>query len=419
MHKIEQHIEDILNKYPASKYIVACSAGVDSTVLLYALKRLNLPVLIAHVNYHLRGEDSNEDQKFLEEIAEHENLEIAIKSIDLNKELKDGGNLQQLARQVRYDFFEDLRTANPGSAIVLGHHLEDQSETFFINLSRNSGVMGLSTMPEERDNIIRPLLTISKTELINYAEETGIKWREDASNQSLKYTRNIWRNKLLPYLRAEIPGLDDSVQTLVSHFQELQSNLETSVKNLVEEIESSQTLPKGVFDRLNSHEKVELCRQLGQSHKILTTWEDLKLKGTKVELEPNETCAFTSIVFNGNSYSFLKKENENLPELNIERCNKLPKSFSKSVVFLDQSKIQGDLIVRKPQLGDRIQPIGMKGSRLVSDVISDAKLTALEKQNVVVITDSKKILWIPEHCVSRNAIANSESTEIIAVSLIP
>lgn len=418
MRKLEKHIKTILKKHRTTKYIVACSGGVDSTVLLHCLSRLRKPAMIAHVNYHLRGEDSNLDEAFLRSLANELKVDIEVHSVNLNEQLKNGGNLQDLARKERYDFFEEILSQNLGALILLAHHKEDQSETFFMNLSRNAGVMGLASMPEKRGHFIRPLLSISKNELIDYAQETGIEWREDLSNKSNKYTRNVWRNELLPNIRKSIPEIDDSIQTLVSVFQSNQVEIEKKITPLIQKVNEQKTLTKQEFDNLNNFEKVELCRQLKQAPGILETWNNLIHKGTKVDFATNDDFNFDAIVFNGDSYSFLSKEKGSLPEIIIDQIEVLPATFSKDVIHLDSEKIDGDLILRYPKEGDRIHPIGMNGSKLVSDVISDAKLDAQEKQKVCVLCDQSHILWIPGLSVSRKAIARNDSDTILKIHLL-
>lgn len=418
MRDLESHIKTFFEAYPAKKYLIACSAGIDSTVLLHLCISQKIPVEIVHVNYHLRGEDSNKDEKFLADLSSKIGVPFNLKSIQLNEILKEGGNLQSLARDVRYHFFNELLGKNEDSYVLLAHHKEDQSETFFMNLTRESGVMGLASMPEKRGNFIRPLLSISKKELIDYALETGIQWREDISNASNKYTRNIWRNEILPNLRKELPQIDDSVQALVGAFQETQSALEFTVATHIQSILKYERLMKSEFDQLNEFERIELCRQLDQPIGLMETWSKLDHKGTKVDFVPNRKFPFHAIVFDGNQYTFLRDEESVLPQLNIDSINSLPDKFSKEVIYLDPEKISGNLIVRKLEEGDRIHPIGMKGSKLVSDVISDAKLNAKEKEKVCVVCDQQHILWVPELAISRKGIANSSSKSILKISLL-
>ncbi|MCR9173706.1 MAG: tRNA lysidine(34) synthetase TilS [bacterium] len=417
MDKLVQHIDTVLINYQPKRLLVACSAGLDSTVLLHACSKLNYPVEIAHVNYQLRGQESEGDQRFLESLSQKLSVPIHIKRIDLNTALKEGGNLQEKARQERYAYFESLRAGEKDTLILLAHHKEDQTETFFMNVARNSGVMGLAAMPEKRGNYIRPLLSISKEELRDFATKNGIIWREDTSNQSLKYTRNEWRNTVLPELRKAIPSLDDSVEILTKSFQEKQTEITKKIQSVVNEIRASNLLSFAKFQELDEHERIELCRQISQPIGIAETWKNLNHKGTGIELTPTSKFPYHKMVFDGTSYSFLSEKGQVEWKLKTEKVDSLPRNFNKAEIYLDPNSISGTLRLRSVQRGDRIHPVGMKGSRLVSDVISDHKLTGLEKQALCVLVDDKHVLWLPKLCISRKAIASETSSEILKVSL--
>ncbi|GAB5416191.1 MAG: tRNA lysidine(34) synthetase TilS [Crocinitomicaceae bacterium] len=417
MRNLIAHIDAFLKAHQAQRIIVACSSGLDSTVLLHASKELNIPLEIAHVNYQLRGAESDQDQAFLEELAASLSIPIHVKKIDLNKQLKHGGNLQDLARKERYDFFRELIQSEKHTFVLLGHHKEDQTETFFMNLARNSGIMGLAAMPLKRGNYLRPLLSFSKDELKEFANKNGIRWREDSSNQSLKYTRNEWRNLVLPELRKQLPELDDAVATLTQQFQTKQTQLQEKIDGILVQILKHHSISSATFQSLDQFEIIELCRQLGQPLGIAETWAKLTHKGTGVDLQPNAKIPFSKMIFDGDSYSFLA------PSIKVERgmiketVASLPSSFQKNEIYLDTNLIQGELRLRNVQTGDRIHPIGMNGSRLVSDVISDAKLTHLKKQQLQILIDDENVLWVPDLCVSRKAIASEKSAEILKIKL--
>lgn len=418
MADILAHIKTAIFPLNPKRILVACSAGLDSTVLLLACHKLKLPVEIAHVNYQLRGADSESDERFLVQLAEKLSIAVHVRRIDLNKALKNGGNLQELARKERYAYFQSLLLDDAQAYVFLAHHKEDQTETFFMNLSRNSGVMGLAGMPKKRGKYIRPLLSVSKNDLRSFAAENNISWREDLSNKSLKYTRNEWRNVVLPELRTEISTLDDSVAILTKIFQEKQHSLENSIHSVLQEVRKTATLSVPIFESLDAFEQIELCRQMNQPFGILETWCNLNHKGTGIDLQPSISFPFSKLIYDGDSFSFMGPFNEEIPQIKIEITSTLPGVFHKSEIYLSAEKIQGELKLRQIQTGDRIHPIGMKGSRLVSDVISDAKLTSLEKQQLYILTDDLHILWVPNLVVSRKAVATKQSSEILKISLV-
>lgn len=408
MHRLEQHIESNWSHLKSNLISVACSGGLDSIVLAFVLKKLHFNVNVIHVNYQLRGEDSEKDAKFVERFCIEQNLAFDKRVVDLNESLQNGGNLQELARNYRYEWFREIIEENSENKIALAHHLNDQVETFFLNLGRKSGVMGLACMPAENNGIIRPLLEFTKDELKSYAEENAIAWREDVSNANSKYKRNLLRNVILPELEMKIPTLNDSVITLIRQFQTKQKELEEEVSSSGGRLDLNPFILLSDLDALSELAYLEYFRQLGQPVGIAMEIKKLKHKGTKVELIPSEKHDFTTAVFDGDRISFLTANGIEIPELNVELTYELPTTFSKNIIYLDKSKIKGQLHIRKWQIGDRIASIGIEGTQLISDIISDAKLNAHEKAKVFVVCDDQNIHWCVGLKVGRLALADHQ-----------
>lgn len=420
MFNISEHIAQKWSHLKPHPVYVACSGGLDSTVLLSILHLNNFKVNAIHVNYHLRGEDSNLDEDFIQRFCEERSIPFESKSIELGKQLIEGGNLQQLAREIRYEWFNEIVSKNPNSSVFLAHHLDDQVETFFLNLARKSGVMGLACMPYERNNIVRPLLDFSKSDLKEFAIKNKIEWREDISNETNKYRRNFLRNEVLPYLTSQLPDLNESVLLLIKKFQDKQKSLELEVEPILNEILNNHQIDFKTIQNIDEFQLNELFRQLGQP--INKALELISLidsqKGKKIQLLPHPSNPFNEIVRDDNVFSFLLIEsNKPLNNLNIEIVEVLPSTFNKNEIYLDANKINGSLKVRFWQEGDRIEPVGMKGSQLISDIISDAKLTAIEKQNVLIVHDDKTIHWCVGMKVGRKAVASNSSKKILKIKI--
>ena len=414
MSNIFQHITNQWSKLSGKTIYLACSGGVDSMTLLSILHKANWKVEVLHVNYQLRGEDSEGDMNLVLETCKKLSVPFHLKRIDLQPILDSkGGNLQEVARKVRYDFFEEKKSLSENNYIALGHHKNDQVETFFMHLARKSGIMGMACMPAEHHQFIRPLLPFSKEEIIQYAKENGIEWREDYSNKTNKYTRNILRNILLPELQTQIPSLEESVLLLVQKFQETQVELERIVSPIFKNILKNQILSFKDYDLLSENEKIELIRQLGHKARLLKEFDKLRLtqKGKQIKLEIDSNFAFTHIIREDSFFKFVNTtENKpSLPSLIITETNHLPLTFSKDEIYLDPSKIKGDLHLRKWETGDRMNPIGMKGSKLISDIIKDAKVPSNEKKDVLVLVDDEKILWCVGIRCGNEVVAGDES----------
>lgn len=415
MVKIETYIEDFLGNDPFHTFFVACSGGMDSMVLLHVLHKLNKRVSALHINYMLRGDDSEKDQQLVEEFCKKKGIPSHIKRVDLNKYLLEtGGNLQETARKVRYAYFENFKVKKD-FRIVLGHHADDQVETFFLNLARGGGIMGLASMLPEHRQYLRPLLPFTKKEIVDYAIENKIEWREDVSNSSSKYNRNKLRNILIPEMKTASPDLHESVLILVKAFQETQQQIEMSMSTVVNSILESGELTFNQFDRLNEYEITEILRQLDLSYSYFEELRKLRKAqiGKAIQLDNKK---FKKIVAERDLFYFDKCESAPVPELKLETLASLPDQFDKMTIFLDPDKINGRLHLRHWKEGDRIKPIGLRGSKLISDILSDAKIPNHLKREQLVLTDDEKILWCIGLSVSREAIAN-QGSEILKVSI--
>jgi tRNA(Ile)-lysidine synthase len=276
MSKIKAHIQEFTASFEAdTTYYVACSGGVDSMVLLTVLHQLGKTIHVLHVNYHLRGEASDLDQQLIEDFCNQHSIPYSINSVQLSKELENGGNLQDLARNVRYSFFKE-KALEIHSKIVLAHHADDQLELFLLNIARKSGVMGLSCMLPEYGRIIRPLLPFSKQEILEFAKKEGIVWREDASNQSNKYRRNSIRNVFLPEIEAQLPEFRESCLYLIEQFQKNQLEVEQKIKKFTHKILQENLLLYADFDLFTEVEQIELLRQLAIPFGFLKEFKKLR-----------------------------------------------------------------------------------------------------------------------------------------------
>ena len=186
---------------PSGKYILALSGGIDSMVLADMLLQAKAEFVLAHCNFHLRGEESDGDEKFVRDYAERKGLSLYVKQFDtLNYAEEHKLSIEMAARELRYAWFEELRQQLNYDKIAVAHHADDQLETFFINLLRGAGIRGLKGMQPINGNIIRPLLDKSREEIHQYAIENGIKWREDHTNAETQFLRNKIRHELLPVI---------------------------------------------------------------------------------------------------------------------------------------------------------------------------------------------------------------------------
>ena len=383
-------------------------------VLLHLLNNLKVNLTVIHVNYQLRGEESIRDAELVQTVCFELGVPCEIRTVDLKKTLENGGNLQDEARKVRYSWFDEILEEDSANCIALAHHQDDQVETFLMNLARKSGIVGLACMKQEHDGIVRPLLDFSKAEILKYAQNNNLQWREDQSNQSNNYTRNRLRNEFIPFVKSEIVDFDSSVLLLIDAFQQTQLELEQTVHPIVASIIESAALPFSSFNDLNEFEQVELFRQLKIPASYVPRLNSLTKRGKRLEFND---ALFESVVRDEDQFTFLEKEHQSV-QLLVQEVDSLPISFDKHQAYFDASKINGKLQLRTWEVGDRISPIGMNGSQLVSDIIKDSKITADAKRDQLVVYDTDSILWCVGLKISRNAIADANTKKILRCSII-
>lgn len=404
-----------LKSYQDHCFIVGCSGGVDSMALAHWLISEGFTVHLVHINYHKRGESSDLDQQCVEEFAKKNG--ISIHSFAYDSTTSKSTNFQESARNFRYKKFQSIAANYPKSLVSLAHHEDDQIETFFMNLSRKSGVLGLATMPFLHNNVVRPFLNASKTEIIDYAQTNQLEWREDESNSESNYTRNRWRNEFIPFLKNEIPSLTDSVSTLISHFQSLQAETEESVKQIVTKITETGILPLNYKSQFTDIQLFEIWRQMGQAASTFDSFIQLfeLEKGKRCELSGEYECATKE-----SDHIYFNKVNSTveIPRIKIETVDCLPTMFSKTEIYLDATKIVGELNVRPWKTGDALMPVGLNGRQLVSDIIKDAKIPNHAKSSVFVVCDEENIHWVLGLKIGKIGIASVDSVAILKISVI-
>lgn len=389
---------------------IACSGGVDSMVLTHLVKQLNPKITLLHVNYNLRGSDSLQDENLIHDYASKEGLPFEIHSVHLDTK----SNLQENARKIRYAWFAE-KVKSENAVLLLGHHEDDQLETFYLNLARKSGNTGMACMPETHGKIIRPLLSYSKRELYDFARKSHLVWREDISNLKNEYARNRLRNEFLPLLEQEIPGLKDSVLFLIGVFQENKKSVEKSVELVIANIRKNHILELNVWRGLTVEQRIYILKSIGYTHRQLVEVEKLEMaqKGKTVS---SPDC---TIIREEDYFSFkFQVEETTKPKLLVEIVRELPQTFSKQEIYLDASKISGKLRLRKWKTGDRISPIGIKGSQLISDIITDAKIPNAQRKKIYIIEDEENIHWCIGLKIGRLAVADEFSERILQVKII-
>lgn len=379
-----------------ASFLLAVSGGVDSMVLLWLFAKSGADFQVAHINYKLRGEDSDLDQKLVEDFCKENEIKLHIYQVS-EKDKKPKGSIQLWARELRYNFFKKIQINENLDFLVTAHHLNDQLETFFINLSRGSGLTGLGGIPCN-NKIFRPLLDFSKEEIYAFAEENKVPFREDISNQKNDYLRNKFRNKIIPELIEVSPHF-------LFHFKksiDILSQTRDFVSRQIEQILEDLTIEKTEYYWILNKEKLS-------QEDFFVQFEILKKFGFQQENEiPKIFIAETGKFFLSKEFSLLIDREKIILEPNLEskECEKeleieylenedviIIKDFGlktlkdKSWLF-NKKKIKLPLKLRKRKEGDVFYPIGMLGKKKVSKFLKDEKLSVLDKEKIRILCDA-------------------------------
>lgn len=398
----KKQLENLISFPENQHYLLAVSGGADSMVLAYVFNVLGLNFQIAHVNYKLRGEDSDADQKVVEDFCFENKIKFHLYEVS-EKDNKPENSIQLWARELRYDFFKQIREKENLEFLVTAHHLNDQLETFVINLSKASGIKGLSGIPENDNNILRPLLHFSKDEIYNFAQKNQIEYREDLSNKKSYYLRNKIRNEVVPKLLETNDHFLENFKKSLSYLNQTKD----FVQQQIEEIENRITISNNEnkildknklnlesdfvkFEILKKHgfEKEEEIKKIFKSEtgsaffskdfQLVINRNELILNQLNQKTESQEEIILT------NAFDL----NQNIVELNILDAISSIEEINKTFQWdFDAEKITFPLKLRRKEEGDVFYPIGFSGKKKVSKFFKDEKLSILAKQKIWLLTD--------------------------------
>ena len=408
--KFQNHLSETLPFLKGKKLLLAVSGGIDSMVLVQLFQQLKYDFAIAHCNFQLRGEESDGDEVFVKTVCEQ--LKVPVHSTKFDtKQIAETQktSIQVTARNLRYDWFSKLLEGNSIDFLLTAHQLDDSLETFIINLSRGTGLDGLTGIPMQNENIVRPLLVFSREEIAAYAKENNIEWREDSSNASDKYLRNKIRYDIVPILKELNTSFLNSFQNTLDNLQQAQSLVDDASRIVYRKVVEDLPLQK----KINLTELMQLPNYRAYLYQWLspfgfTAWEDIydlvtatsgkQIFSTDYILLKDRTDL---IVFPKNteaetaSYWIQKGEKEVKIPLNISFCKTTDTSHqARNTIFVDENKLTYPLEIRKWQEGDFFYPIGMEGKKKVSKFFKDEKLSLIDKSNIWLLCSDSQIVWI-------------------------
>ena len=435
-HFIEQH--KLLSK--DKKYIVALSGGADSVCLLLVLRRLGYDVEAAHCNFKLRGEEADRDEQFCVELCKKNDIKIHLVHFDTNfYAISHKISIEMAARELRYSYFENLRRDIGADAVCVAHHQNDCAETVILNLVRGTGIQGLAGIQPKRDNIVRPLLCVSRDEIESFLAREGQDFITDSTNLDDLYVRNKIRLNIIPMMEKINPAAvqnivktairlseankvfshsieeasmrvsDSTAEGLVIDIEKLRKEVSTEytlfniLKNYgfnpdqIEAIDSNLEAPTGTIYLSESHQL------LFNRGKIIVT----ERSNSAISLKIPETGKY---VF-GDKGEALKVELKTVDST-------FTISKDKNIATLDARNIQFPLIFRNARNGDRFVPFGMKGSKLVSDYLTDRHRSLNEKRSQMVVEDADgRIIWLAGERTDNRFRVDAATTEVLIITL--
>ena len=452
-----EQFQAYINRYhliaESDRLILALSGGIDSMVLADLLLKTKADFVVAHCNFHLRGEESDGDERFVREYAEKSGIQCYVKHFDTEQYAAEQGvSIEMAARDLRYAWFEELRQQLGYDKIAVAHHADDQAETFFINLLRGAGLRGLKGMQPRNGVIIRPLLWASREQIRQYAVENQIAWREDHTNAESVYLRNKIRNQLLPVFDELHPearqGLYKSLEHLSSENQLYRELLKEKLSQIVDEQDAVSVIARRndeaiqinksfhvsldcfaalamtqreqlLFEWLRQYDfNTDQCHfifdamETGVGNKYYSPTHQLVIGRNELQLSEIKSVSNEEIQIK------VGEEEINSPIhlhfFQVERTADFNIDKSSEVAQLDADKIQFPLTLRHWRHGDRFHPLGMKGSKLLSDFFVDQKFTEAQKANVfLLVSADNEILWVVGYRIDDRFKVTPETKSIL------
>jgi tRNA(Ile)-lysidine synthase len=424
----------------ADRILLAVSGGMDSMTLCEMMRINQLNFAIGHFNHVTRNGESDLDEIFVKNYALQHGIPFYSTRVDINNlmEMQGGGNFQNLARTHRYQWLREILTKENFQYIATAHHHNDQIETFLFHFSRGTGLDGLSGMASKQDQIVRPMLIFTRSEIETFVFENKIDYRVDSSNSSNKYSRNYIRHGIIPSFKILNENFESNANTTIENLRSTKILYSFLLEEYAKEIVSiaddgSIELNASYFDhsdRLKKQLCFELIRPYGFNYtQVEQITESLGQRGNTFYSDENVLLVETNKLIirkHSRTPKVLQEVDSNcqvpgfgqLKITKIEPLKKYPKA--QNIEYVDADKIEFPLVLRSKQDGDRFKPLGMKGrTKKIKDFFTDLKLNKFEKEKALVLLNQKQVVWILGYRISDKYKITSKTKEVLQLEWIP
>lgn len=421
IRKVSQFIEEKHLLSFGDKVLVALSGGADSVALLRVLLRLGYACEAAHCNFHLREEESVRDERFVRALAERLGVPLHVIHFDTNDYAASHNvSVEMAARELRYDWFAKLRQECGAKVVAVAHHRDDSVETFLLNLVRGTGINGLQGIRPVNGDVVRPLLCVSRVEILDYLSSLGQDYVTDSTNLQDEFVRNKLRLNVIPMLEAINPSVSDTIAETARRLSDVAQVYQEAI----------QAAKQRVMLDGETIDIPALCREPGAQNLLFELLYPLGFNAAQVNDVFRALHGESGRMFYSREWVLLIDRNrlirrpsgevEPQPELCLERMEVNPPfsvPHNNKEAYVDAEKVQGELTLRKWQSGDKFIPFGMKGFKSVRNYLRDKKFSRFEKERQWVVCDGDRIVWLVNERLDNRFRVTSETRFVINLKL--
>ena len=409
LNKVSKYIDDYNLFESNQKLIVGLSGGADSMALIVILIELGYNCIAAHCNFHLRGQESDDDATFVSQWCREKDIKLATIDFDTHQYAHEKKiSIEMAARELRYEWFEQVRTEHQADYIAVAHHENDSVETVLINMIRGTGIM------PKNGRIVRPLLSVHRNEIEHYLRSKSIEYRTDSTNLKDIYMRNYIRLNILPMLEKLNPSIYDSIIRTSNNLAEVEKIYRSHINDDIDRVKLGDRIEINSLRETISPKSVlfEILSPLGFTASVIddidksddSTSGKVFYSNSHRLIKDRDCFILDEIDIDKNDVhiSYIDSEESDIVLPLKMRIDIIPKSLvdikkDKAYLYADADLLSFPLMLRKWKHGDWFIPFGMKGKKKVSDYFADHKFSLKDKENTWILTSGKDIVWIVGH----------------------